>query len=134
MFYITSLDSSASIEVQVNNSHLASTGFFVVSAVNASKREKFPPGDRELRRMIMLSRKAGDRCSACAPDPVTILGNRDRTPLLFMFSSGARADEAAKLCVDDLNLHISAGAVNEIFRETDGQETAHLCCAGSYVA
>lgn len=43
-----------------------------------------------------------------APNPATILGNRDRALLLFMYNSGARADEAAKLCVDDLNLHSGA--------------------------
>ena len=43
-----------------------------------------------------------------APNPATILGNRDRALLLFMYNSGARADEAAKLCIDDLNLHSGA--------------------------
>jgi integrase/recombinase XerD len=43
-----------------------------------------------------------------APNPATLLGNRDRALLLFMYNSGARADEAAKLCIDDLNLHSGA--------------------------
>ena len=43
-----------------------------------------------------------------APNPATRLGNRDRALLLFMYNSGARADEAAKLCIDDLNLHSGA--------------------------
>jgi integrase/recombinase XerD len=43
-----------------------------------------------------------------APNPATLLGNRDRALLLFMYNSGARAAEAAKLCIDDLNLHSGA--------------------------
>jgi site-specific recombinase XerD len=45
-----------------------------------------------------------------APNPATNLGNRDRALLLFMYNSGARADEAAKLCIDDLSLHSGAGS------------------------
>lgn len=40
-----------------------------------------------------------------APSLVTKLGSRDRTLLLFMYNSGARAEEAAKLCIEDLSLH-----------------------------
>jgi integrase/recombinase XerD len=46
-----------------------------------------------------------------APNPATLLGNRDRALLLFMYNSGARADEAAKLCIDDLNLHSGADSM-----------------------
>ena len=43
-----------------------------------------------------------------APNPATTLGNRDRALLLFLYNSGARADEAAKLCIEDLSLHSGA--------------------------
>jgi integrase/recombinase XerD len=43
-----------------------------------------------------------------APSPVTKLGRRDRTLLLFLYNSGARAQEAAQLCVEDLSLHSGA--------------------------
>jgi integrase/recombinase XerD len=43
-----------------------------------------------------------------APNPATALGNRDRALLLFLYNSGARADEAAKLCIEDLSLHSGA--------------------------
>jgi site-specific recombinase XerD len=43
-----------------------------------------------------------------APSPVTKLGCRDRALLLFLYNSGARADEAAKLCIEDLSLHSGA--------------------------
>jgi site-specific recombinase XerD len=45
-----------------------------------------------------------------APSPATKLGYRDRILLLFLYNSGARAEEAAKLCVEDLNLHSDATA------------------------
>jgi len=40
-----------------------------------------------------------------APSRVTKLGHRDRTLLLFLYNSGARAEEAATLCIEDLSLH-----------------------------
>jgi|SRR5215469_6077658 len=40
-----------------------------------------------------------------APDNATWIGTRDRTLLLFMYNSGARASEAAQLTVGDLRLH-----------------------------
>lgn len=40
-----------------------------------------------------------------SPSPATRLGCRDRALLLFLYNSGARAEEAATLCVEDLNLH-----------------------------
>jgi site-specific recombinase XerD len=43
-----------------------------------------------------------------APSPTTKIGSRDRTLLLFLYNSGARADEAAKVCIEDLNLHSGA--------------------------
>jgi site-specific recombinase XerD len=43
-----------------------------------------------------------------APNPASALGNRDRALLLFIYNSGARADEVAKLCIEDLSLHSGA--------------------------
>jgi integrase/recombinase XerD len=40
-----------------------------------------------------------------APNPVTKLGSRDRALLLFLYNSGARAEEAATLCVEGLSLY-----------------------------
>ena len=37
-----------------------------------------------------------------APNPSTKLGYRDRALLLFLYNSGARAEEAAKICIEDL--------------------------------
>jgi integrase/recombinase XerD len=39
-----------------------------------------------------------------APSAVTKLGRRDRALLLFLYNSGARAEEAARLCIEDLSL------------------------------
>ncbi|MGJ5819940.1 tyrosine-type recombinase/integrase [Paludibaculum fermentans] len=40
-----------------------------------------------------------------APSSLTKLGSRDRAILLFLYNSGARANEVARLCIDDLSLH-----------------------------
>lgn len=44
-----------------------------------------------------------------APSALTKLGFRDRVLLLFLYNSGARAEEAAKLCIEDLSLHTGGG-------------------------
>ncbi|PYV76382.1 MAG: integrase [Acidobacteria bacterium] len=44
-----------------------------------------------------------------APDRNRRLGCRDHTLLLFMYNSGARADEVAQLTVSDLRLHAPQG-------------------------
>jgi integrase/recombinase XerD len=50
-----------------------------------------------------------------APSLLTKLGRRDRALLLFLYNSGARAEEAAKLCVEDLSLHSGAdGALSSV--------------------
>jgi len=41
-----------------------------------------------------------------APDPDTAQGRRDHALLLFLYNSGARADEAAQLLIADLNLAV----------------------------
>lgn len=43
-----------------------------------------------------------------APNPITKLGYRDRALLLFLYNSGARAEEAAKICIEDLSLYSAA--------------------------
>jgi integrase/recombinase XerD len=50
-----------------------------------------------------------------APASTTKLGSRDRALLLFLYNSGARAQEAAKLCIEDLSLHSGAdGALSSV--------------------
>lgn len=58
-----------------------------------------------------------------APSSVTKLGYRDRALLLFLYNSGARADEAAKLCIEDLNLHSGAdGALSSVHLHGKGSK------------
>jgi len=50
-----------------------------------------------------------------APSSITRLGYRDHALLLFLYNSGARAEEAAKLCIEDLSLHYGAdGALSSV--------------------
>jgi site-specific recombinase XerD len=56
-----------------------------------------------------------------APSPATKLGHRDRALLLFLYNSGARAEEAAKLCIEDLRLHSGAdGALSSVCLQGKG--------------
>jgi site-specific recombinase XerD len=56
-----------------------------------------------------------------APSSATKLGNRDRALLLFLYNSGARAEEAAKLCIEDLSLHNGAdGALSSVYLHGKG--------------
>jgi len=43
-----------------------------------------------------------------SPDRTTVLGRRDYALLLFLYNSGARADEAARLTIGDLELPSSS--------------------------
>jgi integrase/recombinase XerD len=66
------------------------------------------PFKRTARAMIgYLDRPEMDALLA-APDRRTPQGERDYALLLFLYNSGARASEAAQLCVRDLNLPASS--------------------------
>src|SRR5215470_11830254 len=54
-----------------------------------------------------------------APDDATWLGSRDRALLLFLYNSGARASEAARLAVGDLRMHSSE--ITQPFVELHGK-------------
>lgn len=68
-----------------------------IRAVSFKRSAKVPIGYLEENEMDALLN---------APDRTTRLGNRDYVLLLFMYNSGARADEVAQLVVGDLNLHL----------------------------
>ena len=56
-----------------------------------------------------------------APNRVTKLGSRDHALLLFLYNSGARAEEAAKVCIEDLSLHSGAdGTLSSVFLHGKG--------------
>ncbi len=59
-----------------------------------------------------------------AHDQTTCLGYRDHSVLLFLYNSGARADEVAQLTVGDLNLNRSS---------VDGQSSVRLHGKGNRV-
>jgi site-specific recombinase XerD len=46
-----------------------------------------------------------------SPDRKTVLGHRDYALLLFLYNSGARADEAARLTIGDLDLPSSSARI-----------------------
>ncbi|BBD36253.1 integrase [Aminobacter sp. Y103A] len=62
------------------------------------------PFKKTAKAMIGYLEKQEMDALLAQPDRRTPLGNRDYALLLFLYNSGARADEAAKLIVDNLQL------------------------------
>lgn len=62
------------------------------------------PFKKTAKAMIGYLEKPEMDALLAQPDRRTPLGNRDYALLLFLYNSGARADEAAKLTVDNLQL------------------------------
>ncbi len=65
------------------------------------------PFKKSAKRLIGYLDKAEMDALLAVPDPQTRLGFRDHAMLLFMYNSGARADEVANLRVDQLQLGTS---------------------------
>jgi integrase/recombinase XerD len=66
-----------------------------------------------------------------APNPVTKLGSRDRALLLFLYNSGARAEEAATLCVEGLSLYSGGdGTLSSVRLHGKGGKVSHLSAVG----
>jgi site-specific recombinase XerD len=65
------------------------------------------PFKKSAKRLIGYLDKTEMDALLAVPDPQTRLGFRDHAMLLFMYNSGARADEVANLRVDQLQLGTS---------------------------
>jgi integrase/recombinase XerD len=68
---------------------------------------RFIPFKKTAKGLIGYLEKAEIDALLNQPDQRTALGARDHALLLFLYNSGARADEAAKLVVSDLQLGTS---------------------------
>lgn len=62
------------------------------------------PFKKTAKTVIGYLEKAEMDAILAQPDRRTLLGDRDHALLLFLYNSGARADEAAKLTIDTLQL------------------------------
>ena len=62
------------------------------------------PFKRTFKTSITYLEKSEIDALLAAPDRNTAQGRRDYVLLLFLYNTGARADEAAQLSIDDLNL------------------------------
>lgn len=62
------------------------------------------PFKKTAKTVIGYLEKAEMDALLAQPDRRTFLGDRDHALLLFLYNSGARADEAAKLIIDNLQL------------------------------
>ncbi len=62
------------------------------------------PSKKAPRALITYLEKAEMDALLAAPDPATAQGRRDHALLLFLYNTGARADEAAQALIGDLSL------------------------------
>lgn len=61
-----------------------------------------------------------------SPDRDTAQGRRDHTLLLFLYNTGARADEAAQILVDDLELgHVAGNGYSSVKIRGKGNKVRH---------
>lgn len=65
------------------------------------------PSKKAAKRVIDYLDKPEMDALMRSPNPDTVLGRRDHALLLFMYNSGARADEVAGLCLRNLQLGTS---------------------------
>ena len=59
---------------------------------------------KTIRGLIHYLDKPEVEALLAVPDCTTSVGHRNYVLLLFLYNSGARASEAANLCIDDLDL------------------------------
>ena len=62
------------------------------------------PSKQAARPLIAYLEKDEMDALLSAPDMTTLQGQRDHAVLLFLYNTGARADEAAHVCIADLHL------------------------------
>jgi site-specific recombinase XerD len=89
-----------------------------ICAVPFKRSEKKPVGYLEKNEIDEL---------LASPNRNTWIGRRDYCLLLFMYNSGARADEVARLIVGDLNLSKSSGGSCEFVRLNGKGNKTRLC-------
>jgi integrase/recombinase XerD len=65
---------------------------------------KTVPFKKTIRNLICYLEKSEVEALLAIPDRTTIAGRRNHALLLFLYNSGARASEAAGLCIADLDL------------------------------
>lgn len=79
-------------------------GLHAVEMVEWSGQMRAVPFKKAPRVLITYLEKPEMDALLTAPDTVTTQGRRDHALLLFLYNSGARADEAAQVRVSDLTL------------------------------
>jgi site-specific recombinase XerD len=110
--FLASLESSRHCSIATRNQRLAAI-HSLAAFVGAHSPEHIQwcaqiravPFKKTTRAAIGYLDKPEMDALLVSPDRKTVLGRRDYALLLFLYNSGARADEAARLTIGDLDLH-----------------------------
>jgi integrase/recombinase XerD len=109
--FLTELEKERSCSVATRNQRLAairSLAHFISlrspEHVAWCRRIRDVPFKKGSRPTVTYLEKAEMDAILSAPDPHTAQGQRDHAVLLFLYNTGARADEAAHALIDDLDL------------------------------
>lgn len=109
--FLTDLETNRDCTLATRNQRLASIHAFAKfiglnspEHIEWCRQIQMIPFKKAKRTLITYLEKAEMDALLNAPDKQTDLGRRDYALLLFLYNTGARADEAAQLTIADLNM------------------------------
>jgi site-specific recombinase XerD len=109
--FLTNLETSRKCSIQTRNQRLAAIHAFArfvgehsLEHIAWCAQIRLVPFKRTTRAAVGYLDKSEMDALLAAPDGQTDQGRRDYTLMLFLYNSGARADEAAQLLIKDVDL------------------------------
>lgn len=109
--FLTHLEQKRHVSVTTRNQRLAGIRSLARFVAEHSPQHvawygdiKTVPFKKTIRNLICYLEKSEVEALLAIPDRTTIAGQRNHALLLFLYNSGARASEAAGLCIADLDL------------------------------
>lgn len=113
--FLTHLEQKRRVSVTTRNQRLAAIRSLARFVAEHSPQHvawygdvKTIPFKKTIRSLICYLEKSEVEALLVIPDRTTIAGQRNHALLLFLYNSGARASEAAGLCIADLDLAATA--------------------------
>ncbi len=109
--FLSELETTRNCSVATRNQRLAAihafakfVGLHSPDHVEWCRQVQMIPFKRAKRTLITYLEKSEMDALLCAPDQQSSQGRRDYILLLFLYNTGARADEAAQVKIGDLNI------------------------------
>jgi len=109
--FLTHLEQVRKVSISTRNQRLAAIHALARFIAEYSPQHvawlgeiKTVPFKKTLRKLVSYLEKPEVEALLAVPDRTTVQGQRNYALLLFLYNSGARASEAANLCISDLEL------------------------------